>query len=533
MSAQSLNPKNYGDCRDKPSDTTFLTDGISDIVGGGTENNAFGDPVPLDSEVEIPIKRVVGMGLADDSRYLFPDGRLVDPEKYVTDGVVSRFAKLRVIGSIVADTEDTPSVQLLFNGVSLGSVRVERAKGGAAVAHSTFHGKVNQCVSVPIELVRFGRRTIGQPSQPGINKVRLNRSGLGESFCDDCSTYVSAATLSFEAMAPIVLVHGIRSSAFAWGIPDPERMQQSVRPQFFTAPLLEARVPLVAAFDRKLSESVKINLSGDKQPVFRMPYGEADKVGAWLHEQLKERAKEFGATKLHVVAHSKGGLNSRYALARNNLAEPFQILSITTLQTPHEGTPFATLFTFGVVAVAAIPAPPIGIPAATVLWFHPLTAQIRDLSTEARKLANAGLPTPRDEFRDIDGRVTKVGYFTSTAVINETSSSDVTRLENVQLWEWEKISSMSAHERQKRDFWATVAHGFIKNGIRTLTLGTQNGYNDKLVPRKSAEWMSRAKLIHPSGQTSSQRLRNHSSALHSDEARDWLNRIRESWPMPQ
>ncbi len=42
---------------------------------------------------------------------------------------------------------------------------------------------------------------------------------------------------------------------------------------------------------------------------------------------------------VHLVAHSMGGLDSRYAISRLGLAS--RVLSLTTLGTPHRGTPFA------------------------------------------------------------------------------------------------------------------------------------------------------------------------------------------------
>lgn len=43
--------------------------------------------------------------------------------------------------------------------------------------------------------------------------------------------------------------------------------------------------------------------------------------------------------KIHLIAHSLGGLDSRYMISRLGMAD--QVASLTTLGTPHRGTPFA------------------------------------------------------------------------------------------------------------------------------------------------------------------------------------------------
>lgn len=48
---------------------------------------------------------------------------------------------------------------------------------------------------------------------------------------------------------------------------------------------------------------------------------------------------------VHIIAHSMGGLDSRMLIARNlhGLSDPGRIASLTTLSTPHRGTPLADL----------------------------------------------------------------------------------------------------------------------------------------------------------------------------------------------
>ncbi len=58
-----------------------------------------------------------------------------------------------------------------------------------------------------------------------------------------------------------------------------------------------------------------------------------------LAQRIEQIVKETGCEKLNIIAHSKGGLDCRYAAARCGSA-PY-IASITTINTPHRGCGFA------------------------------------------------------------------------------------------------------------------------------------------------------------------------------------------------
>jgi len=55
--------------------------------------------------------------------------------------------------------------------------------------------------------------------------------------------------------------------------------------------------------------------------------------------------QEFPTGPIHIIAHSMGGLDSRTIIGNNllGLAEPGRIASLTTLSTPHRGSPVADL----------------------------------------------------------------------------------------------------------------------------------------------------------------------------------------------
>lgn len=61
--------------------------------------------------------------------------------------------------------------------------------------------------------------------------------------------------------------------------------------------------------------------------------------GAELAERIKEIVSKTGCGKLNVIAHSKGGLDMRYAISKCGAAE--YVASLTTINTPHRGCLFA------------------------------------------------------------------------------------------------------------------------------------------------------------------------------------------------
>ena len=61
--------------------------------------------------------------------------------------------------------------------------------------------------------------------------------------------------------------------------------------------------------------------------------------GAELKERILAVLKETGAEKVNLIAHSKGGLDCRYAITRLGLAP--HVASLTTINTPHRGVVFA------------------------------------------------------------------------------------------------------------------------------------------------------------------------------------------------
>lgn len=67
--------------------------------------------------------------------------------------------------------------------------------------------------------------------------------------------------------------------------------------------------------------------------------GSVETRAAGLKREIERVLSESGARKVHVIAHSMGGLDARYAVARLGLAD--RVASLTTIGTPHHGSSYA------------------------------------------------------------------------------------------------------------------------------------------------------------------------------------------------
>lgn len=61
--------------------------------------------------------------------------------------------------------------------------------------------------------------------------------------------------------------------------------------------------------------------------------------GQELADRIREIVEETGCNKVNIIAHSKGGLDSRYAISMLGAEE--YVASLTTINTPHRGCEFA------------------------------------------------------------------------------------------------------------------------------------------------------------------------------------------------
>ena len=274
----------------KATDTRFVINDGSGLDTGCT----YRPDGPL--VISLPIKRVVGATSGN--------GTLQFPNQMIASGVLSPMARLRMPAFDV-DLEGAAGVPpeldyVLFNGVNIGSL---------SGSNNTW--KLNE-FEVPIDLVRFGtRNSSGEPTE-GINEITIQidqGSGTDVNWC----TAIDWAEISFKAVSPIILVHGNGQSGDFYEKTGFESY-------------LDSRFIL---YDHSIALTRSPIKSNAKK----------------IDEQLPDIVKKFGVDSIHLVAHSKGGLDSRAYLQIFQPAhdKDFKVLSLNTLSTPHDGTPLTDL----------------------------------------------------------------------------------------------------------------------------------------------------------------------------------------------
>lgn len=84
---------------------------------------------------------------------------------------------------------------------------------------------------------------------------------------------------------------------------------------------------------------------GSKGAVVYAPGKSALQSNQFRAQELKDKINLFmaagGYSKVHIIGHSQGGLDSRYMVA--NLGMASKVSSITSLNTPHRGSPIADI----------------------------------------------------------------------------------------------------------------------------------------------------------------------------------------------
>lgn len=283
------------------------------------------------------ITRVVGGDGA-----LNADGTIGDPAGLANNGVVSRYATLKITYS-----DGLGDADINEGGLPPGNSPIDdqvSVNGHILSQHlkSSFGQPFTNLVKFPIEYLKFPHRTPGAIStevQNGVLNVvtiipnlSVFSMDLGHIHCGSEERNpgpIGPQTIEFFAMAPVLLVHGIRvppppdwfgnytfsplgSSAYSNG--------------WFEQPFKDAKAPF-------------------KSLVFQenLIY-----VGAQnLVQPISQAAAEFGAQHIHIVAHSMGGLWSRAFLTTflPTLPKKLGVFSVTTIDTPHHGSYNAALRT--------------------------------------------------------------------------------------------------------------------------------------------------------------------------------------------
>lgn len=264
-------------------DTLFVVDSGSGLDTGCTYRG--GGPL----RINVRVKRVVGE--------VGGDGYLTDAAGMVSRGLLSPRAKI-ILPVFDIDVNGAPGYppevdNISFNGHPLGSLTGDNNIW-----------KLNS-FEVPIEWVKFPAQSSSGAPTPANNEIRIDidqASGSQQNWCMS----VDWVQIQFAAVAPILLVHGTNANSSSW---DPN----------FTAFFAASRAPWTR----------DINLT---------PNGSILGNGRELSARVRALAAGFGAKKVHLICHSKGGLDTRAYLNNHYEPDTVKVLSVTTLGTPHHGT---------------------------------------------------------------------------------------------------------------------------------------------------------------------------------------------------
>ena len=204
---------------------------------------------------------------------------------------------------------------------------------------------------------------LGSAPTPAINTLAFRPDADAAGSC----LSVAWARLRVKMASPVVFVHGNGSNG---------------------------------AFFVRRGAAGRLNVAGiPNDTSIDLPVASVAANAAALQAVLPRIARSFGVDGIHIVTHSKGGLDARLWLSANAAfntggASPFRVLSFTTLATPHRGSPLADLqmaiagsvISFGGVPLPTLPA--LGIPVAS--------AATPDLTTWANLSFDPPLPSGVD-----------------------------------------------------------------------------------------------------------------------------------------
>ncbi len=110
-----------------------------------------------------------------------------------------------------------------------------------------------------------------------------------------------------------------------------------------------------------------------------------------LAHRIKRIVKTTGCEKVNVIAHSKGGLDIKYAIAFCGMAE--YVASVTTINTPHKGCAFADYLLDKVPLETQKKIADAYNKSVNKLWFEDadFMAAVKDLTAESREAAEKEL----------------------------------------------------------------------------------------------------------------------------------------------
>jgi len=330
------------------SDRVFVIDEGPGLEPALDPNCTFRSGGPL--VINLPVTRYLGPTTAS--------GSLGCRWELVEKKLVSRYATLTMAAwDVDYYCSASPPKQCERDRVYFNGERVDRLHSennqylmgvNAQWAANTF--------KIPIEKVKFPteRGANGNAPTPAMNEIRIeiDVANTTEEWC----TAIDWVALEIQCMSPIILIHGNGSDG-----------------QFFSR---RGFVWWEGAHLHQGRFDYSINMPSDTRA----------RNAVRLNAAIPLIVRSFGADSVRLVAHSKGGLDAREYLEVHQPANQgqFQVLSLTTLSTPHDGSVLADLVVKrSLVATAdAIKFPGFPLWTAKLLEHTLLNPGYRDLQTK-------------------------------------------------------------------------------------------------------------------------------------------------------
>lgn len=221
------------------------------------------------------------------------DGTLKDPSRLISNKVIGQEATLMFPTYDIDSSTSYPGINPEVNVAYFNGEAIKTLTGENGVWE-------RESINLPIEKVRFNRtNTVA---------VDIDTANSVPRWC----TAVDWVSIEFDAAFPYVLAHGIDSDASTW--------DEDSAPGFLET--LDESGVLYARFSTESNGAVEDN-------------------GRDLKNQIQPFLDYTKADKVHVVAHSKGGLDTQYLAI---ISDPdFEIFTLSTLSTPHLGSVVADL----------------------------------------------------------------------------------------------------------------------------------------------------------------------------------------------
>jgi hypothetical protein len=525
-------------CPADTSDSAFANPSWADFEG-----NKFalgfaytpGETIPWEAPetlLTIGIDRVAGPGTDGE---FDQNGFLRYWSDYVANGVLSRKALLSLRAYVPPD--DTPApLPAVFQ------VPIHVYLNGQWVATApapTQSGDYIHCVEVDTQFVKFARRVpggrpncdpaLGPTDACGINKLAfvmdLN-SPPGVPDEDIGAGFVGVGTLSFKAMAPIVLVHGWNAGPWVWGPTPPNANVCPVNPddssdggQNLVQALINAKVP----FDCSIGIARQASI---------------DQGAQVLADRLPLVANTFGARHANLVTHSKGGLFARSYLKLNSELSPSDqvgVISLTTLDTPHHGSVLSDTVVAARVDTSVLPLfirplyrflMRVNLPGNSDDEFRNLFGPgNNDMTVQSLRTFNSRNPSPPSEFtvrftgpgQSTSDSMTRPFYYSTAAnadlngdrVLQNNEAAPYFPLEA--RWRYERLSSVRSIDLIRLSSGRIIAVLIPTDGFKD---------NDTAVTVESGRYPGFSEI--------GSYLRNHTTILRPDVASGVLIRIRDA-----